>query len=272
MMRGYFHFKLFLRDLTYSHSYGKYKYFIFYCIVIILTVAETLPLKELDGNSVDVFFLLLKDVGYFIQSSGYEIPVNWIFIQFFILFLITDFLVHDAETNSSYLILRIKRREQYILSKLIWIVIQNILVYFGLFIVIYVISSLLLGDFSLEASSYFQDTIQSQAAISINPIQLILHLFFGYVLTSIVLSGIFLLCTQFFASTVSFCFVLILGSLSIFIDWKWLPAIHSMILKSNLFDLEHHLSLTFSFVYSVFVYILSAFFTFIVYRKTDILK
>lgn len=108
-----------------------------------------------------------------IQSSGYEIPVNWIFIQFFILFLITDFLVHDAETNSSYLILRIKRREQYILSKLIWIVIQNILVYFGLFIVIYVISSLLLGDFSLEASSYFQDTIQSQAAISINPIQLI---------------------------------------------------------------------------------------------------
>lgn len=270
-MNKYMILKLFNRDMTYSFSYGKYKYLLFYALIIVLTVAESLKIKSFTGNSVDAYFQLLKDTGYFYQLSDYVVPVNWLFIQLIVLFLVSDFLVHDFKVNSHYLLLRIHVKGEFILSKLWWIITQNTLIHFGIIIIIYVISSCILGDFSLEVSSFYHLYIDSQMIIPLSPLQLFLHIFLGYVMTSIVLSSLFLLCLQLFTPIISFCLAIIISSLSTFLDWKWLPAIHSMILKKDVFDYEHHLSIQFSAAYSVCVFILLSVITYFLFKKKDII-
>jgi hypothetical protein len=262
---------LFLRDITYSFSYSKYKYIIFYSLILVLSVAESLPLKSFGSNSVGTFYFLLKDEGYFFHISDYIIPTNWLFVQFVTLFLISDYLVHDMETNQHYILLRIQNKAYFILSKQMWIILQTILIFLGVFIVIYLVSSLVLGDFSLGLTSFYQDTILAQMNHPLTPISLILQLFIRYVITSIVLTSILLLCSQLVAPIISFFSVIFLGALSTFLDWKWLPAIHSMILKSEVFDGEHHLSLPFSLTYLLIIYLFVSILTYFVYKKKNII-
>ncbi|PLR78600.1 hypothetical protein CU633_05065 [Bacillus sp. V3-13] len=264
-------YKLFSRDMAYSLSYGKYKYLIFYCIIAALSLMTSLQLKSFDSNSVGTFYLLLKDNGYIKLLSEYEVPVNWTFIQFFVLFLIGDFLFQDIGKNRSYLLLRCRSKGQYILAKMGWIVAQSMILYIGVFVVIYFVSSLVLCDFSIGASPFFTDMIAPLMEIRITPGDLILRIILGYFMTTLVLSSIQLLCIQFISPAIAYFGVIILGGISTFSDLKWLPAIHSMILKQTIFDIEHQLTLRFSILYSLVLYVLISIITFFVFKEKDIL-
>lgn len=263
--------KLFFRHVSYSLSYGKYKLFIFYSIAAFLALATSIQIKTIGSNSIGAFFLLLKDNGYLYRLSDYQVPFSWDFIQFFTLFLIGDFLFHDLDSNRRYLLLRCRSKMNYILSKIIWVAVQNMFIYIGLFAVIYVISSLVLGNFSMGDSPFFNNTISSMMEIKEAPGQLLLRIFIGFEVTSLVLSSLQLLFLQFASPIVTFLSVIILSSLSTFSDSKWLPAIHSMILRQNIFDLKHHLTLGFSVAYCAIVYILVTLFTIFLFQKKDIL-
>lgn len=263
--------KLFCRDMIYSFAYGKYKYLAFFGIIAFLALVTSLQLKPSEGNSVDIFFLLLQDNGYISEHASYRIPLYWDFVQFIILFLIADFLFHDQESNEAYLLFRCRSRLHYISTKICWIVVQNIFICSGLFVVIYAVSSLVYGDFSIKASPYFRENIESMMAINVTPEQLLLRILLGYIMTSIVLSTILLLCIQLISPIVSFLGVVILCTISTFSGIKWLPAIHSMILKTNIFDMEHHLTLPFSITYSVVVFSVTALLTIVFFKKKDIL-
>lgn len=98
--------KLIIRDMLYSWSYGKHKYIIFFCILSFLSVATSLQLKPFGSNSSGVFYFLLKDNGYIRVISDYEVPVYWVFIQFYIQFLIGDFLFDDQKKKSQLSIVK----------------------------------------------------------------------------------------------------------------------------------------------------------------------
>lgn len=264
-------YRLFFRHVIYSFSYGKYKYTAFFIIMAFLALMTSLQLKAFGSNSVGTFFLLLQDKGYFVQLSDYEVPFYWDFIQFFVLFLIGDFLFQDLENNRAYLLMRCRSRLRYILSNICWIVSQTIFIYIGLFAVIYVVSSLVLGNFSIGESPYFQHNIASFMEIKVTPGGLVLRILVGFILTSTVLSSIQLLCIQFVPPVMAFFGVIILSSISTFSDIQWLPAIHSMILKQNIFNLEHHLTLRFSIIYCVVLYAVVTILTIFIFKKKDIL-
>ena len=261
-------YRLLIHDFKYSLSYGKYKFLVFYGVIVILAILFSLQQKDLTGNSVTVIFSLLKDEGYFYQLSDYILPFNWAFIQICTLFLISDYLFFDQENNKNYLLLRAHSKKNYITSKLIWIVIQNILIFTLLFFTIYLVSSLVTEDFSLNRSVYVNHSIVESA---ISPGQLVLRLLTGYMITGIVLSSILLLAMQYLLPVLSFLSVVILCSLSTFLDTKWLPAIHSMILKQDIFNNEHHFTLTFSVIYSMVVYIIVSIITLNVFKRKEFL-
>ncbi|TCP29949.1 hypothetical protein EV207_10743 [Scopulibacillus darangshiensis] len=261
--------KLFFHDFTYGFSYGKHKYIVFYSMIGLLSLMISFQLKPLGSNSIATFFLLLKDNGYIKQLSDYQVPFYWDFIQFSVLFLIGDFLFQDIENKRIYLLLRSRSKSHYILSKIFWVVVQNILIYIGLFTTIYIISSLALGDFSLGKSPYFKQNIVPLMVTKVTPGQLLLNILLGFIITSVLLSSILLLFIQFSPPIMIFFGVIVISSISTFSSIKWLPAIHSMILKRDIFNMEHHLTLGFSIIYCLVLYAFVTTFTFFVFKKID---
>ncbi|MBB2481717.1 hypothetical protein H5P36_16160 [Bacillus sp. APMAM] len=264
-------FKLILRDISYSLSYGKFKLIIFLSIIAVLTIIISVRLKTFGSDNVGIFYFLMKDNGYVLQLSDYKPPIYWFFIQFFVLFLISDYFSQDISNNRTYLLLRIHSKGKYIFSKFCWIVTQTTFIYVMIFLIIYFFSSLVTGSFSIGGSEYFNRFIASSMEILVSPGQLIFRIFLGFFLTTIVLSVMYLLFVQFIPPIVTFLGVILLSGISTISDIIWLPAIHSMIMKQAIFDGEHHLTLMFSIIYSVVLFIFLAIITFIVFRKKDML-
>lgn len=259
---------LFIRQVTYGFSYGKYKYIVFFLLICLLAFMKGLQIKSIHGNSIGTFLLLCEDNGYL---KLYQIPVNWILIQVFVLFLIADFLYQDAEKNRIYLLMRIRSRLVYITSTLCWIVFQTVMIFLGLFLLVYVVSSLVVGDFSLGNSPYFSNFILPLIAVKATPIEVVVRLFADFILTTIVLSSLQLLFMQFFSPILTFFGIIILCAISTFSGLKWLPAIHSMILKTDLFNAEHHLTFLFTLLYSVILFTVVSIVTLFIFNKKDIL-
>ena len=107
-------------------------------------------------------------------------------------------------------------------------------------------------------------------ATLIAPAELVARIVIGYLLTGIVLSAIQLLLLQFLAPAITFFAVVLLGSLSAIVDAKWLPGIHSMILKQEIFAPEQQLSFGFSVAYTAVSFVLFSAVTFMAFRKKDI--
>ena len=225
-------------EFVYSFSFGKYKYLVFYTLIGLLSCLISYQGNDLNGNSVDTFYTLMKDNGYLFQLSDYQPPIYWLFIQFSTLFLMGDYLFHDVEANRSYFLLRFQSKSQYILSKVCWIIIQSTLMYGLLFLVVFVTSSLVYHDYSLGTSTHYEVFLRTQMEEPISSEGLIVTIFLGYIITTIVLTILQLLLIQFFAPLLSFLLVAVLSVLSTFIDSRWLPAIHSMILKRFVFDVS----------------------------------
>lgn len=264
-------YTLFKRDMIYSLAYGKYKYIAFYAIVICLVIAKSLALKPDGGNSIDVFYTLLHDNGPMEQLRDYEVPLYWNFFQFFTLFLIGDFLNQELTANRTYILVRSRGKVNYILSKIMWIVTQIVFIYTTLFVIIYLVSSLVQGDFSVGESSYFKQFIASSTDMNMTPEHFLWQLMTGFIMTSIVLSCILFLGMQFFSPVVAFLGVVIISSLSTFSNIKWLPAVHSMILKRDIFNPASDLSLPFSAGYSAILFTIIAVSIILIFRKKDML-
>lgn len=263
-------FRLLRRDLLYSLSYGKYKYLSLFVLTAILALSKSMVLKPIGSNCVGVIYLLLQDNGYITQLSDYQVPLYWDFYQFYILFLIGDFLSHDMAKNQPYILLRSRLKINYMLSKIAWIITQTILIYVLLFAIIYIVSSLVLGTFSIGDSRYFTQTIQPTMQIHLSPEKLLIRILIGFILSGVVLSGIQLLAMQVITPMMGFLGVVILCTISTFSGLKWLPAIHSMILKQDIFNLEHHLTFTFSLWYCLITYSVVSFLSILIIKKKDI--
>ncbi|WP_077324727.1 hypothetical protein [Virgibacillus siamensis] len=262
-------YKLFIRDLINSWQYGKIKYLVFFTIIIFLSTMKSLQIKQFDANSVGTFFLLLQDNGKIKHITDYQIPFYWNFIQFFILFLIGDYLFNDFQRNKTYALIRSGSRTAYISAKICWIFIQNIITVALLFLAIYVSSGVVLNDFSIGISDYFLTAIEPAMNMETSPEQLLFQMLVGFVLTSVVLSGIILLGMQFFEKITVFFSVILLCSISTFYGSKWLPAVHSMILKHHIFSQNLSLTFSFSIIYCIFLYAILSIAIVMVFRKKD---
>ncbi|MFD2752174.1 hypothetical protein ACFSUM_17435 [Virgibacillus siamensis] len=262
-------FKLLFRDLINSWQYGKFKYIVFFIMIIFLSVMKSLQIKQFDASSVGTFFLLLQDNGYIKHITDYQIPFYWNFIQFFILFLIGDYLFYDSQKNKTYALIRSGSRTAFISAKIGWIIIQNTIIVVCLFLVIYISSGIIFGDFSIDRSDYFLNRIQPFMNISTSPEKLLVQLLVGFILSSVVLSGIILLGMQFFEKISVFFSVIILCSISTFYGGKWLPAVHSMIMKHHIFSQDYSLTFLFSIIYCICFYIILGIAVVLAFRRKD---
>ncbi|GEM_PF-716658 len=243
--------KLLKKDLVQGFYINRIKLIIFILFIVVMTIGMGNLIRNNEGNIVDLFFVCYRDIGYIENIKELNsLPIVWIFINAFVVFFIGDFVYEDLRKNSIYTLVRTKRIQEYWLSKICWIFINVFLLYVILFAVTYFIGGLFL-DNSMKWTIFSNRLIKEKMVRELSPLKFTIILFIIYTSTSMSIAVLQTYFTLFIKPVHSFLLVIIIISLSIFLDNQLLIGIHSMILKHDYFDSWHGLSLIKSIVYNI---------------------
>ncbi|WP_062199376.1 hypothetical protein [Massilibacterium senegalense] len=239
------------RDLLYGWMKNKSRYGVFFFLIVTLSFKNIWVLSYQNGTVLDLFLESFKSSEYLtaIEDIG-DIPITWILIHFLILFIIGDFIRDDIKENAIYILTRTKRIQEYWLAKLLWIIINVFIMYGLMFLIMYLLGVFFLQPV-LEWGPISKGLLTGALLAETNGLQFLFLLFCLYSTTSIVLGFIHLMFTIFISSQYALLLTLIIVCLSIFIDYQWLPGIHSMLLKHDIFYGTSSLSIQKSFIYNI---------------------
>lgn len=223
------------------HNYKK-KLLVFLSIILIIIIGSISIISRSGGNLSDLFFMIFRDIVF--EKNELYIPVNWFLINIFIMFILGDFIHDNLRKDSTYLLLRIKKKTIFWLSKCVWIILNIIFIYTILITITFLLGGLFLGF-------RFSNMISSQIISEVEHINIILSMIFLYILTSITVLLIQCRLSIIMNSKYSFTIVAIILSLSIVSTFKLLLGTHSMILRHDYFNSELGISVQFSILYTL---------------------
>lgn len=233
-------------DLIQGFNFYKKKLILFLMIMLILNIGKIVTIINYNGNLMDLFFLIYKDLIFNMYSIN--IPMNWLIINVFIIFILGDFISENIKRDSNYILLRSKKISLYWISKCAWIVINVVFIYLILMLLTYLLGGIALG-FSLDSSKLMNDEL----VMKVPHLTIIIWMIITYILTSIAM--VFIQCTLSIVinSRYSFLITTIILTMSIVSKNKFLIGTHSMILRHNYFNIKIGLSITFSIIYTVLI-------------------
>lgn len=233
-------------DIIQGFNFYKKKFILFLIIMLILNIGSIVSIINYSGNLIDLFFLIYKDLVF--NKKLIEIPINWLIINIFIIFILGDFISENIKRDSNYILLRSKKISLYWISKCTWIVINVVFIYLILMLLTYLLGGIALG-FSLDSSKLMND----QLVMKVPHLTIIIWMIVTYILTSIAM--VFIQCTLSIVinSRYSFLITTIILTMSIVSKNKFFIGTHSMILRHNYFNVEIGLSMTFSIIYTVLI-------------------
>lgn len=233
-------------DLIQGFHFYKKKLILFLVIMIILNIGNSIVLINYGGTLTDLFFLVYKDVAF--DKISLNIPMNWLIINIFSVFILGDFVGENMKRDSNYILLRSKKIYLYWISKCTWIITNVVFIYLILIGLTYLIGGAALG-FSLDSGVI----IDSYLINKVPHLTVILSMAITYMLTSLVL--VFLQCNLSIVmnSRYSFLITTIIMTISIVTENKFLIGIHSLILRHSYFNSDIGLTIGFSIIYTVLI-------------------
>lgn len=233
-------------DLIHGYNFYKKKLILFLAIMLILNIGYIVTINNYNGNLMDLFFTIYKDLEF--NEKSLYIPINWLIINIFIIFILGDFISENIKRDSNYILLRSKKILLYWISKCTWIVINVVFIYLVVMSLTYLLGGAALG-FSLESSSL----IDNELVIKVPSLTILISMITTYILTSVALVLIQCILSIVVNSRYSFFIATVILTMSIVSKNKFLIGIHSMILRHNYFNIEIGLSITFSIIYTIFI-------------------
>ncbi len=233
-------------DLIQGFHFYKKKLILFLVIMIILNIGNAMVLINYDGTVIDLFFIVYKDVVF--DKISFNIPMNWLIINIFLVFILGDFVGENLKRDSNYILLRSKKIYLYWISKCAWIIINVVFIYSMLIGLTYLIGGAVLG-FSLGRGVI----IDSYLINKIPHLTVVLLMVVTYMLTSLAL--VFLQCILSIVMNLRYSFLIttIIMTLSIVSENKFLIGTHSMALRHNYFNSDIGITMGFSIVYTVLI-------------------
>ncbi|WP_369902180.1 hypothetical protein [Bacillus manliponensis] len=266
--------QLIKRDLIYGFRINVL-HFIFISIMIsflgavnIYNFSQWATLNDISLNQVntlDILYESFKGIGY-----EYEIPIVWLFINCYVIFLIGNYTYNDLFNNGPYLILRSNSKLKLWISKLVWIVCTVLFFYMVVFLIVILISIFFI-PFQIDSwSVYGEQNILPLMAYKIEGSTFILELICLYVTSSIAISIFQVFLSFIFNSIYSYISVIVLLFASIFIFSPYLPGTHSMIMRHTLFDTSYNLSFEISILYNSILILLSSTIGAVYFNRVDI--
>lgn len=216
-------------------------------------------------NTLDVLYEAFKGIGY-----EYGVPIVWLFINCYVIFLVGNYTYNDLFQNGPYLILRSNSKLRLWVSKLVWIICIVVVFYIIVFSVVIVLSNFFIPLHMDSWSAYGKQHILPFMVQEITGSMFVLELVLLYITSSIAIS-IFQTFLSFVLNPIySYIIVTILLLASIFIFSPYLPGTHSMIMRHVPFDVTYNLSFGMSILYNVIVILLTSIAGALYFNRMDI--
>ena len=231
-------------DLIHGFDFYKKKLILFLAIMLILNIGNVVAINNYNGNLIDLFFNVYKDLVF--NERLLDIPMNWLIINVFLVFILGDFIAENIKRDSNYILLRSKKICLYWISKCTWIIINVVFIYLILMGMTYLIGGCVLG-FSFGSSHLIDVELIEEA----HHLTIIISMILTYILTSIAMLFIQCILSIVINSRYSFFITAIIMTLSIVSKNKFLIGTHSMILRHSYFNGEIGLTIGFSIIYTV---------------------
>ncbi|EQB86312.1 hypothetical protein J2Z44_002495 [Clostridium punense] len=231
-------------DLIHGFNFYKKKLILFLVIIIILNIGNIVAVRNYQGNLIDLFFIMYKDVKF--DPTALDIPINWLIINVFVIFILGDFISENLKRDSNYILLRSKKILLYWLSKCTWIVVNVLLIYLVVMGLTYLLGGVSLG-FNLESSKFIKEVL----VMEVPHLNILMWLVITYIFTSLALVLFQAIISIALNSRYAFLATTIILTMPIWWNNKFLVAIHSMILRHDYFNNEIGLSIAFSLVYTI---------------------
>lgn len=175
-------------------------------------------------------------------------------INFFIVFIIGSYIYDDLKNNGVYILSRVGNTKYFWISKVLWIIINN-LIYYLIVFGIAVIAGKIFSGSSLE-----KDLIETLGT-----------LFILYFTTSIALCLLNATLSLIVKPVYAYLIIILLLAFSIFLKNNLLPGQHSLILRHVPFDKIYNLTLWKSLIYNFVLSITAIFVGGRVIYKKDII-
>lgn len=229
-------------DLINGFYFYKKSLIAFLLIMFLLNIQYTFNIHYINGNLTDLFFLLYKDIKL---TKDIKIPMNWLVINIFFVFILGDFIYKNFRKDSNYILLKARKISLYWTSKCIWIILNVLFIYLIIISMTFLIGVLFLG-FNFKNSILIKDLLK----VNMSHSKIIVLMLTTYILTTISILFVQCILSLFLNSNISFLITILILCLSIVSKNKFFIGTHSMILRHNYFSLTNNLTIRFSIIYT----------------------
>ncbi len=238
------------RDIRTSKKSILIKFGTFFTIFIayaLLVIRHRHNYEIINTNSL--IFEIFKGCKYIessteLSTSGFKLPVIWLFINSFIIYAVGNYFYEDIKINGKYVLIRVKKMQYIYLSKIIWSIIIIILYYSFLLLISAVLGYL----FRTDIYKYIDPNY-----LKIDTLDLIKNIFVLYTLTSISLVVIFITLTLKIKPVYAFLIDIVLCTSSIFVESELFIGQHSLLIRHTPFDLVHNFTMYDSIIYNLII-------------------
>lgn len=198
-------------------------------------------------NINTMIFNTFKGCDFIEVGAKFDLPLLWLFINSYIIYAVGDYFYEDIKVNEKYVLIRSKNMGQIYIAKIVWSILM-IFIYYGVLILI---TSVVGSIFSREATRYID-----KEYLKVDTLILIKNVFIMYTLTSISLVVIFITLTLCLKPTYSFIVDIVICLLSVFSSSNLFLGQHSLLLRHVPFNTFHNLTLNYSIIYNLVLFII----------------
>lgn len=267
--------KLVKRDLIFGFENNKYKFMgvilvfiavIWMNIIKVKGEAFELGMSLNDINFIDLFFSIFKGIDY----NTLPLPLNWIFINVYITYLVGSYCYDDLSEDSSHAVVRMGNRKYIWISKIIWMI-STVIAFYLIILGITLVFSISMFDLSFDWSNFSSRSILGNIENNYSSIEFMILTVGIYILSSITMSILQMLISLILKPTYIYMVNISILVISLYLQQFVIPIQGSLMLRQSIFDSTYPINPQNTIVYNIVGFVLIFIIGSIYIRKFDML-
>ncbi|MCX2829678.1 hypothetical protein RGU76_29090 [Bacillus pseudomycoides] len=235
-------------DLLVSFYTNRWKWLSCFIIFGVITLLFTQTNNKLTSDAfINYFFKGAK-----VPDSSIEIPYMFLLVQLYIFFIIGSNVSEDYMTYGMYVFTRLKKKNNWIISKICWLIINVTFYYVTIFCIF-----IMLTGFNMTGNKVDQ------------PYIVILTIFLLMYTTSLSLGMFHITLSMLLKPIYSFIVLGIFYLIPVFTNSFYSPGAQAMLTRHKPFT---NMSPAGSYIYNLVLFIISLLVFFIIIKKKDVMR
>lgn len=277
-------YKIMSKLLRYDISWGIFHKWKKYLSMLILSLIITVVFIKncqfyfrLDKlNSMPGFLDYLMNMFHGMKQyiptgkSQFEIPVEWMAFNLFIAFAIGSYIIEDLEKCGINIITRVRSRNKWIISKILW----NALAVLAFYVVVYavnvIVALLVTGRLQLNLTESVCSRFFSMNNLNVRQVTCLFAIITLPILSSLAISQMQMFLSLIVKPIISFLIIASILILSAYTMSPYLIGNYSMVQRSKIF-MNDGISIVMAIVVNLIIYIISIIGSVLYFNRKDII-